>query len=97
MNLDDVRSIATLARIEIPEDHLERMAVELSEVLAFVATLGQLDLSGCEPVSFAPADAPLREDQRDGRTLDNEVALEAAPEREGAFFLVPPVVENVNP
>lgn len=97
MNLDEVRSIAALARLEVPEEHLERVAMELTEVLAFVATLGQLDLAGCEPMSVAPTGAPLREDRRDHRTLGTEVALAAAPERDGSFFLVPPVVENVNP
>ncbi len=97
MNRDEVRNIAALARIGIAEDQIERVAVELTEVLAFVATLGQLDLSGCEPMSVAPTGVPLREDQRDGRTLGTEAALAAAPERDGAFFLVPPVIENVNP
>ena len=97
MNLDDVRNIAALARLEVPEDRLERVAAELSQVLAFVDTLRQLDLTGCEPMSVAPIGVPLREDVRDGRTLGTEAALAAAPERDGAFFLVPPVVENVNP
>ncbi len=97
MKLDDVRNIAALARLEVPEERLERVAQELSAVLAFVETLGQLDLTGCEPMSVAPDGAPLREDVRDGRTLGTEAALAAAPERDGPFFLIPPVVENVNP
>jgi len=39
----------------------------------------------------------LREDRRDGRTLGAEAALCAAPEQDGGYFLVPPVVENLNP
>ena len=97
MNLDQVRNIAALARLEVPEEHLERVAQELSQVLAYVETLGQLDLTGCEPMSAAPAGVRLREDRRDGRTLGTEAALAAAPERDGPFFLVPPVVENLNP
>ena len=97
MNRDEVRSIAALARIEIPEDQIARVASDLTGVLAFVATLGQLDLAGCQPMSVAPEGVPLREDRLDGRTLGTEAALAAAPERDGAFFLVPPVVENVNP
>jgi aspartyl-tRNA(Asn)/glutamyl-tRNA(Gln) amidotransferase subunit C len=94
---DEVKRIAELARLEIPEDQIERLAGQLSQVLDFAAAIQQLDLKGCEPTVFAPADAALREDEPNGRRLGPEQALAAAPESEHGFFLVPPVVENVNP
>ena len=93
----EVRRIAELARLELTTEGEERMAAELSAVLEFVDTLNQLDLTGCEPTAFAPADAPLRDDQPNGRRLGAEAATRGAPEAEGGFFLVPPIVENVNP
>ena len=94
---DEVRKIAELARLEIPEDRIDRMARELSAVLDYAASLGQLDLGGCEPTVFAPVEAPLREDRVDDRRLGAETAVAAAPESEQGFFLVPPIVENLNP
>ncbi len=94
---EDVRRIAALARLELEADELERTAGELSAILDFVETLGNLDLEGCEPSAFAPADAPLREDRPNGRRLSNAAALAAAPAAEDGFFLVPPIVENVDP
>ena len=94
---EEVEKIAELARLEIPADQVERLAGQLSQVLDFAATLHQLDLAGCEPTVFAPADAPFREDRPDGRRLSQERALAASPESENGFFLVPPIVENVNP
>ncbi len=94
---EEVQRIAELARLEIPEDRLDRMQAELSAVLEFAAALNRLDLGGCEPLSFAPAEAPLREDAVNGRRLTTEAALAAAPDREGGFFRVPPIVENLNP
>ena len=94
---EEVRRIATLARLEIAEEDLPRMARELSAVLDFVAALQRLDLAGCEPSTLAPGEAPLREDELDGRRLTPEQALAAAPEGEDGFFLVPPIVENLNP
>jgi aspartyl-tRNA(Asn)/glutamyl-tRNA(Gln) amidotransferase subunit C len=94
---DEVRRIAELARIEIPQERIERTARELSAVLDYAAALRRLDLAGCEPSVFAAADLPLREDGPDGRRLAPETALAAAPEGEQGFFLVPPVVENLNP
>lgn len=95
---DDVRRIAELARLEIPEDRIDRTAAELSAVLDFAETLKKLDLEGCEPSVFAPTAAPLRADALDDvRRLDADTATAAAPESEHGFFLVPPVVENLNP
>jgi aspartyl-tRNA(Asn)/glutamyl-tRNA(Gln) amidotransferase subunit C len=94
---EEVHRIAELARLEIPPDQEMRVAGELSEVLDFVAALDRLDLAGCEPTVFAPADAPLREDAVDARRLSHEQALAMAPASEHGFFLVPPIVENVNP
>ncbi len=99
MSIDraEVARIAELARLEIPEGQMDRLAGQLSQVLDFAVQIQQLDLSGCEPTIFAPADAPLRADQPNGRRLGTEQALAAAPESEHGFFLVPPIVENVNP
>jgi len=94
---EEVEKVAELARLEIPAEREGRMVEELSAVLDFVAALDRLDLAGCEPSAFAPAEAPLREDRPDGRRLTNEQALAMAPAAEHGFFLVPPIVENVNP
>lgn len=99
MSIDEaeVARIAELARLEIPADQAGRVAAQLSSVLDFVATLDALDLSGCEPTAFAPADAPLRADAPNGRRLTPQAATAAAPESESHFFLVPPIVENLEP
>jgi aspartyl-tRNA(Asn)/glutamyl-tRNA(Gln) amidotransferase subunit C len=94
---EDVERIAELARLEIPDAAMERTRAELSAVLEFVAQLRKLDLSGCEPHGMAPEGRPLRADHTNGRRLATDVALALAPEAEDGFFLVPPIVENLNP
>jgi len=99
MSIDarEVRRIAALARLEIADDAVERVAAQLSSVLDFAAALNELDLGGCEPAAFAPAGSPLRPDAPDGRRLDREDVLAGAPEVRDGCFVVPPIVENVNP
>jgi aspartyl-tRNA(Asn)/glutamyl-tRNA(Gln) amidotransferase subunit C len=94
---DEVRRIAELARLEIGEEELDRVAAELSAVLDYAESLKRLDLAGCEPLSFAPSAAALRADEPDGRRLTAQQALAMAPEAEGGFFLVPPVIESQAP
>jgi aspartyl-tRNA(Asn)/glutamyl-tRNA(Gln) amidotransferase subunit C len=94
---EEVERIAELARLEIPEERMSRMAADLSSVLDFVKALERMDLGDVEPTSFAPAEAPLREDVIDGRQLPTDLALAMAPEAEDGCFIVPPIVEHLNP
>jgi aspartyl-tRNA(Asn)/glutamyl-tRNA(Gln) amidotransferase subunit C len=94
---EDLDRIAELARLEVPAERQEALCRQLSEVLAFAEALRRLDLTGCEPSTFAPVDAPLREDEPNGRRLDPARATAAAPESEDGFFLVPPIVEHLKP
>ena len=94
---DEVRRIAGLARLEIRDEDLDRIAAELSAVLDYAAALKRLDLAGCEALSFAPFAAALRADGPDGQHLTAQQALAMAPEAEGGFFMVPPVLEGQDP
>ncbi len=94
---DEVLRIAALAKLELPADRVDETAAQLSRVLEFVAALDRLDLSGCEPSVLAPAGQPLREDAPGVRGLDPDTATACAPEHEDGYFVVPPVVEHVNP
>ena len=97
MQRDDVRRVAELARLSLSDEDADRMAQQLTAVLAFVAQLDSLDLEGCEPSVFAPEDRPGRPDKPNGRRLDADTATANAPESADGFFIVPPVVENVEP
>ena len=94
---EQVRRIAELAKLEIADDAIEHVAAQLSSVLEFAATLDELDLSDCEPALLAPAGTRGRDDVPGGRTFDAATATSGAPESEDDFFLVPPVVENLEP
>jgi len=94
---EDLERIAELARLEIPAERAESLGRELSAVLTFAEALRRLDLAGLEPSVFAPAGAPMREDEPDGRQLDPARATAAAPESEDGYFIVPPIVDVLEP
>ena len=48
---EQVRHVARLARLELSDEEVERMATELSEVLDHIETIGELDLDGVAPTS----------------------------------------------
>ncbi len=90
---EEVERIAALARLSLSKDEAERMATELDTILGYVETLAEVDTAGIAPTSHViPLPTPLRED-RGGPSLDPELALANAPEREGTAFVVPKVIE----
>jgi aspartyl-tRNA(Asn)/glutamyl-tRNA(Gln) amidotransferase subunit C len=90
---DTVNKIARLSRIAINDEEAEKMVGELNGILAWVEQLGEVDVSGVEPMTAViPNHLRLRDDQvTDGDV--REKVLANAPAREGSFFGVPKVIE----
>ena len=89
----EVRRIAWLARIRVPEEELDSMAGELSAILGWIDALNRVDVHDVEPMaSVAGATLPARADAvADGG--DAARVLANAPEAEDDHFVVPKVVE----
>jgi aspartyl-tRNA(Asn)/glutamyl-tRNA(Gln) amidotransferase subunit C len=88
-----VRRIAHLARLEILEDEIGPLQGELNAILAFVEQLGEVDVTGVEPMTSV---IPMRMKMRADVVSDGEIAdavLANAPAGEDHFFMVPKVVE----
>ena len=65
-----VAKIASLARLEMGDEELERMAPELNKILSFVEQLGEVDTSSVEPMTAViPNHLRLREDVVDADPL----------------------------
>jgi aspartyl-tRNA(Asn)/glutamyl-tRNA(Gln) amidotransferase subunit C len=84
-----VLHVARLARLELDEDDVERMAAELSKVLEHVERVRELDLDGVEPTSHAVDLAGVMRPDEPVPCLTNEAALAAAPEPVNGAFGVP--------
>ena len=93
LDQETVRRIAYLARIQVPEDALNGLAGELSNILGWIEQLNEVDTEGVEPMTSVVAmDAPKREDKiNDGNYPDRVLAN--APEADDGYFAVPKVVE----
>ena len=84
-----VLHVARLARLELDEGDVERMAAELSNVLQNVDRLRELDLEGVEPTSHAIDVAGVMRADEPVPCLPREAVLAAAPEPVDGGFGVP--------
>jgi aspartyl-tRNA(Asn)/glutamyl-tRNA(Gln) amidotransferase subunit C len=87
---EQLAHVARLARLELRDDEADRLAGQLGDILAAVGKVAELDLADIPPTSH-PLDVVNVWDADEPRpSLSVEDALANAPEREGAFFKVPP-------
>ena len=90
---EEVRKVATLARLALGDDEIGAMRSQLDAILGYTAELDSLDVSEVDPTFHSiPIDTPLRPDKVDRCTPRRE-ALAAAPATEAGGFSVPRVLE----
>ena len=88
-----VRRIATLARIRMDNAEVETMVGELNGILGWIEQLNEVDITGIDPLAGAAHMAlKLREDVVTDGGYPERILFNA-PDRNGAFFAVPKVVE----
>lgn len=99
LSTEDVRKVASLAKLEISEANLELMSGKLLSVLTLVDQLQQVDTTGVEemahPVdvhSVVRLDLLVAVPSPESEVKLRESALRNAPRTDGEFFLVPPVL-----
>jgi aspartyl-tRNA(Asn)/glutamyl-tRNA(Gln) amidotransferase subunit C len=91
---DDVLHVAHLARLHLTDDEVDRMRVQLSNILEAIETLRDVDTSAVGPTaSVIQLENVMRDDvARPG--LTREAALANAPLRDDPFLRVPTVLEE---
>ncbi len=90
---DEVRYVATLARLKLDEHQIQEMSETLSEILTYMDKLNEVDTRHIPPTSHVvKMDTVFREDEvKESLPLDE--ALRNAPDRVGSFYRVPKIIE----
>ena len=93
---DDVRKVAKLCRLEIPDDDIEKYSNQLEGILEYIAQLERIDTLNVPPATRAVEVVNVfREDTIVSSSSDvREKILDQAPQREGEFFRVPKILSE---
>jgi aspartyl-tRNA(Asn)/glutamyl-tRNA(Gln) amidotransferase subunit C len=93
MDIEQVRKVARLARLELSDADLTRMTEQLTNILNYVDQLTELNTDGVEPMAHPlPVQNVFRDDEP-RPSLPVDEALKNAPTRLGNFFGVPAVLD----
>lgn len=97
----DVEHVAALASLALTADELDRLGLDLSSILGYVAQLDELDTAGVAPLThiselmplLLPGQTLVRADEPH-ESLPRPLVMENAPATDGTFFKVPKVIER---
>jgi aspartyl-tRNA(Asn)/glutamyl-tRNA(Gln) amidotransferase subunit C len=95
LTADEVRRVATLCRVGLTDEEVERLRIEMSGLIAEVSVLQSIDTAGVEPTGHAVEEVhTVMRDDVPRETLSLDDVLANAPRREGDYFRVRAVMEG---
>lgn len=93
LSAEQVRHVATLARLQLTAEEEQQYGAQLSAILSHVEQLQALDVSGVPPMTHA-SDEPMRTRPDELQpSLGAERAVQNAPEKSGTSVAVPKIIE----
>ena len=93
MDTKTVSKVATLARLKVTEDDLNRYGPQISNIIKFVEQLDEVYTDNIAPLAnVVDIKLPLRADEVTDGDVQTDV-LKNAPEQMEGFFVVPKIVE----
>jgi aspartyl-tRNA(Asn)/glutamyl-tRNA(Gln) amidotransferase subunit C len=90
---DVIEHVAHLGRLELDQEEVELYTKQIGDILVYMEALNALDTDNIEPTSHpVSVVCPLRDDVV-VESFTTEASLQNAPQAQGSFFRVPPVIE----
>jgi aspartyl-tRNA(Asn)/glutamyl-tRNA(Gln) amidotransferase subunit C len=93
LSRDDVRRIAELARIEVPEEGVAALQQSLNGIFGLIEQMRAVDTAGVEPMAHAVDMTQRLRDDRVTEADQHELFQSSAPQVEDGLYLVPKVIE----
>jgi aspartyl-tRNA(Asn)/glutamyl-tRNA(Gln) amidotransferase subunit C len=91
---NDVAHVARLARLSLSDEELERMRSQLSDILAYIEMLQEVDVTGVEPTAQVTGLETVMRPDVVSASLSREAVLANAPDQREGMFRVKPVFEE---
>jgi aspartyl-tRNA(Asn)/glutamyl-tRNA(Gln) amidotransferase subunit C len=93
VDLNTVKKIAHLARLQFDEESAERMQKDMSQILDWEEQLNEVDTEGIEPLTTMSTEVNILREDIIGEHLSHERGLLNAPQKDSDYFRVPKVLE----
>jgi aspartyl-tRNA(Asn)/glutamyl-tRNA(Gln) amidotransferase subunit C len=96
IDLEQVRKVAHLARLELTADEEQLFTTQLNSILDYVEQLSELDTENIEPTTRAIEVSNITRPDTLQPFLDRDAILACAPDQEDDFFKVPKILGDAD-
>ncbi|WP_040490465.1 Asp-tRNA(Asn)/Glu-tRNA(Gln) amidotransferase subunit GatC [Indibacter alkaliphilus] len=93
IDLNTVKKMAHLARLEFDEKGAEKIKNDMTQILDWVEQLNEVDTEGVEPLTTMSSEVNVLREDKVGEHLSHERGLANAPQKDSDYFRVPKVLE----
>ncbi len=94
INSEDVKKVAQLARLELPDEQIDTYTDQLEKILDYIDELGKVDTEGVPPTTRAVEVTNVFREDNVEITNVREQLLDLAPQRERDFYRVPKILSE---
>ncbi len=91
---EQVAKVATLSRLKLTDTELDTFTHQMHDILKYVEMLEEVDTENIEPMAHAVEQQNVFRDDEPHDSLPRENALQNAPNTDGSYFLVPPILKS---
>ena len=92
ISADDVRKVAKLARLDLPDEKIATYTTQLESILGYVSQLESINTEGVPETTRAVEVTNVTREDKVTQTPVRDEILNQAPQREGDFFRVPKIL-----
>ena len=94
ITIEEVKRIAKLSKLNIPDDQLDYYASEMDKILGYFKIISKVDTSNIEPLTHVTEqDNVVRKDEI-GECIENKKFIDNCPESFGQYIKVPKVLDK---
>lgn len=96
MKVDDqlVERLATLTRLDFPENSKEEIKLDLEKILTFMEKLNELDTTNVEPLIYVNEEINIFRDDVVKYDITKEEAMSNVPIKDSDYIKVPKMIKS---
>lgn len=91
---EQVLTVAKLARLDLSDAEVSKFSDQLSSILEYFEKMNELDTKDVAPLAHCLAISNCFREDVVTESLGTEMTLANAPQRDGAFFKVPKILND---
>ena len=94
ITIDEVKHIAKLSKLKIPDDKLDYYASEMDKILEYFKIISKVDTSNVEPLTHITDKHNVVREDVISKCIENKKFIDICPESFGHYIKVPKVLDK---